>query len=374
METLLRVDKENPVFAPYLKLLVKSDTLKAAEMAKSILESAYRLHQIEPEYGDACELIARRLPQPPLELFAYCAQSEASGMGAVRALAAVGTEPAVALLIRMRLGSYSSRTLIARSLRSAKRYPALQQQLRDLLAGSRIQGNYGNFPSFPALAYLEGDSGSLESLLKAWTHPDFDAARKLAVLQTALTIPDSDGKIQAALPTVARDSDGSESMLAEVYRVIVAGGAPKPVPSLQRSGYPLLMAAWARDRAAVAKLLESGSPTTYSQVRDLVEAAFNRPLPRFEDARHWAKNAGATPTPDSMIVELQALGVTDLRRALRDDRQFVRVNAAWILQKQAGRRQYSRGPWADTTKDSSDGFRWTFPEPPAAEIEALEKP
>jgi len=68
------------------------------------------------------------------------------------------------------------------------------------------------------------------------------------------------------------------------------------------------------------------------------------------------------------------LGVTDLRRALRDDRQFVRVNAAWILQKQAGRRQYSRGPWADTTKDSSDGFRWTFPEPPAAEIEALEKP
>lgn len=374
VESLLRIDQPLHAASAYLKILVKSNTVKAAELAKFIMETAYRQQLlIDEQFGAASELLVRRLPDPPLELISHFGLAALSGPGVVRALATAGSEQSIGLLIRLSTQAMGEdlRELMAQSLRKAKRFPALQKEVIGKLEGQAGLGEVGAYMAL--LAHVEREAGAQESLLKFMAKRNLHPAVRLAALQTALTIPGTEAMLDPATLTIPNDFQGSDVWLPEIVRVIVKGGSPRPQEISGFSFYPLLLAAWARNRAEVAKHVSSLPPNMHPNIRGLLEATANRALPTAQEVANWAKSPGTTPSVELMTAELKALGVDNLHKALRDQRPFVRANAAWILQKLQGRKQFSRGPWVAVDRNSRGGALWLFPEPPAEEIEALEK-
>lgn len=373
LEAMIRSDKALVTPGDYFTLLHRSDTPKAAALAYQLLEHTLGHAGIAADHLNlGIDLVSRRIGAPAVEVLA---ESGLRGFPeAIRGLDRIGTEAAVGQLVRMSALRLSPDCTIAaaEALRRAKRYPALLGQARQTLAGAT--------PETPlptvllALAYLEGDEGSAETLLAALRQRGLPPDERVAVLQTLLTLPRIPPQIEDSLRSLPPDpGPNGSAWLPELWRVLVLGQPPSPnlAPG---SKIGLLLHAHLRDRAAVARIVPTLSVSAYAESRPLIEIVANRPLPTLQDALAWARTASAARVDGAVAEELAKMGYDDPRKALRDVSPVVRANAAWLLTRRAGRTPMSRGPWIEiATLSGTSGARWTLPGPGPEEIKALEK-
>jgi len=222
------------------------------------------------------------------------------------------------------------------------------------------------------LAYLKRDPSALEFLLGHLAGSNLDFPLQLAMLQTALTIDGSVEKIEKALAGLPPLRTGGEPMIRDAWRVLVQG-RPGLRPVAEKSPLSFLSLAQARDRKgmidALPLLLNS-----YASWRPILEIAANRSLPHPEDALAWSREAVPSPVEKAIESELKALAYEDVRKALRDERLFVRANATWLLNRRSGRLTVSRGPWLrEDPSGTPTSVIWTLPGPSLQEVESLEK-